>query len=204
MLELFALSFSSMNLPFTLLLGICFLYWGLMLLGVVDLDFLDFDLELDGAADGLSGGGFLETFAFFNIGQIPFMIFLSFFSFFLWCGSIIGNSWFNGGGSWGIGLLVLLPNLVMGLLLTKLITTPLKAVFHDLNGQSKSKPINGKVCKIISPTDPIRMGQAEIIVGDAVVLIHVKSCNGLPIEKGKEALIIDQSEDQKFYLVQEV
>ncbi|RMG67737.1 MAG: hypothetical protein D6722_12680, partial [Bacteroidetes bacterium] len=108
MTELYELSISPPNLPYTILLGLMVVYWLTVIIGAIDLDFLDFDVdvdtdvdvdaevdtevEVDGEADGAGGvsgaGWFLTTASFFNLGSVPFMIFMSFLCLSLWVGSV--------------------------------------------------------------------------------------------------------------------
>ena len=176
-----------------------------MFIGMIDMDLFDIDLtpDLDGAESVGAGSTLLEALSFFNIGKIPFMIIMTFEAFFVWSGSVIGNSIWNSNESIGIAVLVIIPSFLIGLFLTKILTTPLQPYLSDLNGESKSKPIQGKTGKLLGAIDN-NIGQAEILVDDAVLLVYVKSCDNIPIEKGRKILVVDQSEDKKYYLVQEV
>ena len=49
--ELFTEAFAAYNLPLTLFLGLVFLYWLLVIVGALDLDFLNIDLDHDFHAD---------------------------------------------------------------------------------------------------------------------------------------------------------
>ena len=49
--------FAAPTLPGTILVGVCAAYWLLMILGAVDLDLLDFDLDFDGADVDHGAGG---------------------------------------------------------------------------------------------------------------------------------------------------
>ena len=76
--ELFELSVSGANLPFTIMLGLVILYWVGVILGALDIELFDFDLDLDGDADidvdadaGAVGGGGIARGAGGFAGSIP-------------------------------------------------------------------------------------------------------------------------------------
>ena len=86
-------AFNWVNVFPTFLLIIVVLYWLSVILGAMDLGFLDFDIdadfetdveievefeaEMDADAEGGAGGWFMEFLSFFNLGKVPFMVFVS-------------------------------------------------------------------------------------------------------------------------------
>ncbi len=109
MVEFLELCFTSVNLPFTILLILVFIYWVFFIVGAVGLDSLDldfdaFDLDADvdvdvdahldahgGGHAGHSSGMFVSMLRFFNVGDIPLMIWATFFAFF----SGLARLWFH-------------------------------------------------------------------------------------------------------------
>jgi hypothetical protein len=82
--ELLNLIFNGANAIPTGLLLFIFLYWIIVIIGLVDTEFLDFDLDIDGEPEfeiegGVSGdvSWLNNVLSFFNLGRIPFMIWLS-------------------------------------------------------------------------------------------------------------------------------
>ncbi|MBX3439703.1 MAG: hypothetical protein KF861_19595, partial [Planctomycetaceae bacterium] len=74
----------------TVLLGFVCLYWVSMILGGLDLDILDLDIHLEPGTEGhesfLDWG--LVGLKWFNLGHVPFMIWMSVFSLTAWLMSV--------------------------------------------------------------------------------------------------------------------
>ena len=90
MKELLEFAFSGVNILPTILLIFVVIYWLIVLIGVVDVDTVDIDVEVDADVD-LDVNGFASVLAFFNLDQLPLMIFLTFYAIPLWVVTLIGN-----------------------------------------------------------------------------------------------------------------
>lgn len=129
MQELFTAAVSVPNLLPTLLLIFLLIYWLVVLVGAIDVDSIDVDLDLDAGVDGeLSGMSPDRVLAYFNLGQVPLMVFLTFWILPVWVLSVLGNYYF-GNTSWLVGLLILIPSMVVGLFVAKRLTAPLVSVY---------------------------------------------------------------------------
>ena len=153
MVEFLELCFTSVNFPFTILLILVFFYWVFFIVGAVGLDSLDldfdaFDLDADvdldvdvdvdvdadaGAHLGHSSGMLVSMLRFLNVGDVPLMIWATFFAFFLWAGAIMGSHYFNPELGFLIATATFVPNLIGSLFLTKLATAPFRLVFKHAN-----------------------------------------------------------------------
>ena len=154
-------------LPFTLLLIPVGLYWLLAALGTLDLNFLDFDFDHDvdldadvdggldvdadggaeAAGEGAVHGPFLSAFQgalrLVNATDVPLMIVLSILIVMMWICAGIGNILFNPGGGNLVGTLIGVGSLVVGAVLTRLVTTPLKPMFRAMKGKGDGEPTGG-------------------------------------------------------------
>src|SRR6476660_920047 len=149
--EVLSEAFAFVNLPFTVLLGLVAVYWVLVVLGALDTSFGS-DLELGGHVEGGSpelGGhhfegheteahgdvghdGFLSGVAhFINLGDVPLMVVVSVLSLSLWTGSLIANRYFTGHDVL-MSLAFLVPNFIVGLIVTRYGTLPFKPLFRLL------------------------------------------------------------------------
>ncbi|MEQ9442520.1 MAG: DUF1449 family protein [Cyclobacteriaceae bacterium] len=207
MKELFTAAVSAPNLIPTLLLAFVLIYWLVVLLGAIDIDSLDVDLDLDTDVDvdadvdgHLSGAGFDGVLAFFNLGQIPLMVFLSFWILPVWVLSVLGNHYL-GNSSFLIGLLVLLPSLVAGLFIAKFLTTPLVKVFAGLN-QEANETVIGKICTITSQASNLKVGQARVQTSGAPLLLNVKTYEGITLDRGETGMVIEQQEGRNIYFIE--
>lgn len=211
--ELIQIAFSPLNIVYTFLLVLVVLYWLLIIIGAMDIGSvdIDFDLEVDVDLDvdvdtGLNtsgAGGLAGVLHFFNFGKIPFIIILSFVILFSWAGSILAN-YYIGNGSILFGLALMVPNLFVGLCLTKMITTPLLPVFEKMEAGIEPVDYVGMLCKLVLPATTSKMGQAEVIIDNNRLLINVKMENESTdsLEKGAEAIILRKQKDKPYYIIQ--
>lgn len=219
MIEVFQASFSPINLFYTIFLILMLLYWFTVILGALDVGFLDFDIDLDADVDvdvdvdmdadveggGVDAGWFAAVLSFFNFGRIPFMIIMSFLALSMWMFSILTNHYF-GQGSVGFALAMALPNLCVGLVATKLITSPLVPIFDKLDGSVEPVDYIGQVCTIKLPASSTQLGQAEVSYEDSPLLINVKikPDQSDPVLKGDQALVVGKEDNGKFFWVQKL
>ncbi|MEM8970257.1 MAG: hypothetical protein AAGE93_27830 [Bacteroidota bacterium] len=209
MKELFTAAASAPNLIPTLLLAFVMIYWLVVLIGAIDIDSLDVDIDVDTDVDvdvdadvdgELSGGGFDGVLAFFNLGQVPLMVFLTFWILPVWVLSVLGN-YYIGNASFLIGLLVLLPSLIVGLFIAKVLTNPLAKVFGKLN-QESNETVIGKICTITSQASHQRVGQARVKTSGAPLLLNVKTYEGVSLDRGDTAMVIEQQQGRNIYFIE--
>ncbi len=191
------------NLPATGLLVFVLLYWLTVIVGL--LDFKTVDLHVD-AHDGLHLHGadsqwLNGALAFFNLGRIPVMVFLSFVALPLWVGSILVN-YYTGNTALLLGLLYLLPLFVGSVFVAKFLTLPFVKLFAALEKDHDSGAVAlGKVCTVLLPTSPEHLGQAAVRIDGAPLMLNVRALSG-PIGKGETALVIDYDAQRRCYLIE--
>ncbi|MGB3617027.1 MAG: hypothetical protein WBA12_02830 [Catalinimonas sp.] len=204
MQELLQAAFAPINLIPTFLLLFVLGYWLIVLVGMVDLDALDVDVDVDLDADadvGTSEGSLLwlnHALAFFNLGEVPLMVFLTFLALPLWAGSVLANHYF-GNDSFLLSLGLLVPLLIAGLFVAKFLTWPLTRVFAHLDREENTSVI-GKVCQTLSAVDQ-RSGHAVVEGTGAPIKLMVRTPEGVRLPKGATALVIDYLQDHKRYLI---
>jgi len=208
MKELLDAAFAIVNLPFTILLGLVFVYWITVIIGALDMDFLnidvDADVDIDADADvSASNGALMTALSFLNVGHVPFMVVFSILMLCLWIGSILANYYFNSSYSIITAMVIFMFNMIGAVFITKLATTPLKKFFQSLNQEAKPVSLIGKLCTITIEADSERMGQAEVVIQDAHILVNVKTVDNKTIKKGQRAVIFDRSKDESYYLIEE-
>ena len=144
MSAIFQASIFGFNLLPTLFLGLLLLYWITVIAGFLDHSMFDLNLdtdidvdvdvdvdvdtgvELDGATDGV----FHSILVFFNLGEIPLMLFLSFVFLIMWVSSVIlklmidTNVFMSG--------VLLIPEFISALFLTKILLFPFRKLFKAL------------------------------------------------------------------------
>ena len=242
MKEIFELSFSPANIFPTILLLFVGLYWVVFLIGFLDLEFLDFDVDVDADMDvdvdmsvgmdkdisldkdismdkdisveaegdmdldkGIGGGkgaGIgMKLLSFLNLGDVPFMVFFSFFALFFWAFSVLGNHYLHD-GSWAPILGLLVGSMVLGALLTKVLTQPFRKFFRDMGKGDAKIDYRGKQCTLELSVEGDRVGQAHLTIQDKVFVLNVKSESGDRIDRGSNCLITGYDRDHDLYTVQ--
>ena len=134
MKELLEFSFSGINIIPTVLLIFVFIYWLIVIMGVIDIDTLDFDLDMDADVDvdgDFEVDGLSSVLAFFNIGQMPLMIFVTFFTIPLWTCTLLVND-FIGHNSILIGALILFGVGFGCLFVAKFLTIPIAKLYKKV------------------------------------------------------------------------
>lgn len=139
---------------------------------------------------------------YFNFVGLPFMFTFTFWIFIWWfCTAMITS--ITGTYDNTIGFVIMLLALLPSLILTKIITTPFKAFFKNLNKDGDA-PIDylGRKATLLSSISEDKMGNAEVKVNGDTLSIYVKSLTGDPLNYGTSILIIKRSADRNFYFVQ--
>lgn len=218
MREILDLSFSAPNIIPTFLLLVTILYWILVLVGFLDLSTGDFDLDKDVSLDkevsldkdldlhheghidhdahheAHTDSAWVSALKFFNFGEVPFMAMFSFISFFGWAGSLTLNYYIHNASFW-ISLALLIPVLLVAAILTKFVTWPLKGFFRSLNDIEKPFDFTGRICTIEVGTFGDKVGQAEVLAENKVILLSVKSHDGSRFSAGQKAVILNEAEE---------
>ena len=225
--QIVALSFSSWTLPITVLLIVVLLYWVTVILGVLDLEFLDLDLnadldadldidadidldtdmDLDADMDGgsadiqTSGGLFFGFLRFIHIGDVPFMIIFSSLVLVMWVCSILSRHYLSGSG-WLWGLALFVGSFVLSMIATKFLTWPIRNLFSRLNKDHGEaiKPV-GKICTVVMDVSGDRLGQAELETDGAPLLLNVKAWKDSVLKKGELGVIIQYEKNENLYMV---
>lgn len=200
MRELMENAFTGVNIIPTLLLCLILLYWITVIIGIIDLDFFDFDIDLDA---GNSMEGFQAILAFFNIKEIPIMIVISILSLFFWILSMLIYLLPITPGGLVNGIL-LIPTLAISLFMTKLVTWPLKGLFKNIYKEIpvEEEEVIGQLVTVSCDIKDGRLGQGEIKRDGASILINVKSEFDKDIfEKYEEAYVTKKDEDKNIYYI---
>ncbi len=207
MLELLYVAFTPVNLFFTVLLLLVLVYWIMVILGALDVDFLDIDFDsgVDGDADvdvDFQGGGFLRgIMEFFYVGEVPVMVLVSLFSLSAWTISVLGNYYLNSSSSLILLLPILAGNLFVSCIVVKITGVPLKKVFRSLEEDPNApRDVMGRICIIITTeVTSERMGQGEAAGKGAPILLNVIAEGDHVFHKGDEAVIVEKNKETGVY-----
>ncbi|MEM8601018.1 MAG: hypothetical protein AAGF99_13955 [Bacteroidota bacterium] len=211
MLEFLA---SGPLLPLTVLLAVVGVYWLFVILGALDLDFLDVDFDAtdadvdldfeantDVGADADTGlSGWQQALSFLHLGIVPFMVVFSVFVLSWWTVAAIGFFVLGLGALVGLG-----GSALLAILATKVLTWPLAGLFRKLKAAEAPVQIIGRVCTALTAIDHERLGQAELATDGAPLLLTVKTTQpGERVARGERALVVARSDDGQVYLVDPV
>jgi hypothetical protein len=210
------------NAVMTVIMGVLFVYWlftFLLGVGVEDLD-LGFDFEADApeadvsdgepdaadsereAAQEKSPGLFMKFLHFMNIGKVPFMLVLSTLKFFMWIGSLITTRLVDV-TSWGLSaLFILLPIGVVAVFFAKFTTNPMVKFFKEIGYKGEEEiDFLGRSGKMLSNIRAEKIGTAEFMVDKNPIKLSVRSLDGAELNYGDYVVVMDESDDKKYFLV---
>ena len=201
--ELLDAAVSAPNIIPTALLVFVLVYWLVVIVGAIDLDFFDVDVDLGAEADvdgELSVSWLNHVLAFFNLGQVPFMLFLTFLVVPWWAITVLGN-YYVGNESFIFSLAILIPALLVSLFIAKFLTMPFVRVYQALDQEDNTTPV-GKICRITSAASPTKVGQAQVTTGGAPILLNVRAYEGSSLLAGDSAMVIEYDAGRNVYLVE--
>jgi len=203
-------TFSSPNLLATFILCFCVLYWLIVMLGAIDMDFIDFDIEMEADTDVDMTGGteagvawMNKVLYFFNLGRVPFMVWLSIIGLIAWFCTTTVN-FLLGFDSFVIGSLVFLGSIVAALVIAKPLTYPLVKVFDALEKSDALKSVIGQMGEVLYPNKGKSPGEAEIVhEGSHIKIFILPSGEEIKLERGQKVLVISKSDTgSKTYIVE--
>ena len=198
----------------TVLLGVCTVYWLMLIAGAVDLHLFDFDLHADaghldvatldaahldagqleaGQADinhshGAGASWGMAALKFMNVNDVPLMIWLSIFAFSYWLASVVLDGNTIVAGDWNALAVAVARSGAIALVATKLLTEPLRGKFDSVEPNAAATLI-GRNCIITSSTVTTTFGQALIQAEGAPLILHVRGPDGL-LHKNDTATIV--------------
>ena len=175
------------------------LYWLIAIFGVFDMDTLDLDVDVEADMDVEADFSFLK---FMNLGDVPVMIVVTFFTLTLWVGAVISNHfWVSGFGLLFLG--VLAANIVVSLLIAKVLTAPIAVVFRKATADARANfKYEGSVCTLKSDLAGSKVLQCEIQMEGAPILALIKAREGENFKKGDQVIIVDKDPKKNQYIVE--
>jgi hypothetical protein len=198
MSELIKNALAGVNIIPTVILGLVLFYWITVIIGVIDLDLLDFEFDVDSDAEVFQG-----ILVFLNLREIPFMVFFSILSLVFWILSMMLYRLPIEPGGFTNGL-ILIPTLIISLLITKVVTNPLKELFKSdyEEGIAQDGGVIGQLVTLISTIKDGRLGQGEIERDGASLLINVKAeKEEEAFDKNEVAYVYRKDDDKNIYYI---
>ncbi len=191
------------NIIPTILLVFVLVYWLTVVIGFADLDAFDIEVDIETEVNSdMSVGWFNHVLYFFNLGQVPLMLFLSFLALPMWLLAIAATDFLNL-ESISLSFLFLLPNFVLSLFIAKLLTQPFVTLFDKLEAAAEDNiQIVGKVCTVVLNATEEKLGQARLEERGSVLMLNVRTRKGTALAKGQTGLIIDYLPEKSYYIIE--
>lgn len=196
MAEFLELSIAGANAIATLLVCLTILYWLIVIVGALDIEVFDMEIDID------ADGAFVSALTFLGLHEVPVTLYLSITFLSNWAIMMIFSA-ITGLTAPIIGFPLMIGSLFVSLIIAKLALSPFKKMFKYSSGSStNTKKIVGELCKPLFGMEGDKLSQAKIFFNDSEILINVKSRTGEKIPKGVECLILKKDETSNCYLVQ--
>jgi len=193
---------------FTTLLFVCIFYWAVAALGLVDIDFIDFDMDGDIDLDDSVEfqGSIAGLLMKLGLNGVPTTIIITVFTLTGWVLSYF-ISLFG---------LKLIPDLlvfelpfkivvfavvsIVSIFITALIIRPFRKFFQDMD-VDETKHIVGQEVVIRSSTVNNKFGEAIMNDGGAGLLLSVRTRGSDEFKKGDEVVVIEHIKSNNTYIV---
>ncbi|MGZ0170998.1 MAG: hypothetical protein ACKVHE_15695 [Planctomycetales bacterium] len=192
--------FSWPSYPQTFLLLLVCAYWCFVMLGALDMDVLDFDIDLDADMDAsILQVGFIPL-KWLNIGSVPTMLWLSVFALTWWMASRLINSPASHPNlEMAADGLAILRDTGIAVFITKCLTQPLRGRF-DPKEVNLAKDLIGGNCKVTTSEVTESFGEAEYSTDGAPLKLRVRA-EETNLVRGDEAVIVGFQREQNVYLI---
>ncbi len=189
------------NLPFTILLILIMLYWLFVIIGAIDLEFLDVDLSTDGDID--AGDSFFTSFVqLLKMGDAPIMAAVSIMALIAWTTSMVYNHYlnFNHQGWIAAGVIALI--FLISFFITIMIMRLLNKIFGPFNSEEDAMQSSMyKTGTVLTSEVNSGFGQVEIQTMGAPVTINARTPDDLVLIKGEKVLVYDEDKEKGVYFV---
>ena len=190
--------FSWPSYPATVLLLLVCGYWVLVMIGAVDMEILDFDLDVDADASILQFG--FIPLKFLNLGSVPTMLWVSVFALVGWVLSrLLDSPAPHPSFQWAGDTQAILRDFGVAAIATKFVTAPLRGRF-DPAEPNRARELIGHTCVITTSEVTDSFGEAEYATDGAPLKLNVRTSDG-PLTKGDSAVIVDFTAENNLYFV---
>ncbi|RXG16844.1 OB-fold-containig protein [Leeuwenhoekiella aestuarii] len=139
---------------------------------------------------------------YFNFVGLPFMFTFTCWIFIWWSMTTLTTALtFTYDNVFGFAIMLFA--CIPALFVNKLFTTPFKRFFRHLNKDGDvAVDFLGRKATLLSSISGEKMGNAEVLADGNAMSVYVKSLTGEALAYGSTVLIIKQSADQNYYLVE--
>ncbi len=207
MLEFLQECIAGPNLFATILLCLMLAYWLFVIFGVLGLETFDLDVDAEIEVGGVDTGAeasfdFGDILRFFHLGEVPVMIFVSFFSVFFWIATITTNHYLNDELNFVVMFWYIGPCSLAALFLTKLVIMPMVPLFRTGGSPAKSREkLIGEKAVVSTKELNDKFGQIKIHQDGPPIVLNARVENGHELMKGDVVEIIRHVAEGDLYIV---
>lgn len=228
MLEIWSAAISPVNLPLTVLLGVILLFWVTVIAGALDADIFHIDMDVDADMDvdvdvhadidahvdvhtdahaevGAHGLGY-SVLHFFNVGEVPVMVLISFLVLSMWMISMAANQTLHN-HNFFISAALWVPNFIVSAFVAKIASTPFRFIFKALGKDAGTdhRDLTGMTCKVLSPkVTAEKIGQGNVATKGSPYTLNIIATKGETLKKGDEAVILEEDLEKNLYTVKKL
>lgn len=192
-------SLSFPTLVYSVLLGVCLVYWLLAATGLVDIDLDGLGIDLDTDSGGVAG-----IFGRLGLSGLPTMIVVTLLSFFGWIITYFVHllllSHLFGPLRWllgaGVGVLALVP----AILATASVLRPVRRALIRMRPLPETSLL-GRVAIVRTPAVDAGSGMADLDDGGAGLILQVRNDAGAAIHRGDRVVLIEHAADTNTWRV---
>jgi len=208
----FSTAFSFPTIIFSVLLGIISIYWFFTILGLFDIEILDFDMDIDMDLEygGEVGpvGGLAGVMIALGLTGLPITIIVSFIILFAWFCTYIASlyllSFFDMGlGFWLAAIVTMIFALILSVPMTIAMTKPMQRFFR-VSYATKSHELLGEMCQVISSEISEQFGEAELHKEGNHFIFQVRNRQQNSIKKGDKVVLLEYNREDNYYLVKKL
>lgn len=202
MSELFKNAITGGNIIPTVLLILVVLYWIIVIIGVLDFDFFDFDLDLNA---GDAAGPFYAILAFLKVGELPFMFVFSILILNFWIIAMLMYYLPIAPGG-AVNTVLLLPAMILSTFITKFEFLPFKGILKKSSMHENTEDeVIRQLCILKCDVNSERLGQAEVERDGASLVINVKpEFEEESFHKDEVACVFRKDDNKNIYYIVKV
>jgi len=194
---------------YSFLMTIVIFYWLLALIGAVDIELfdvdIDFDMDVETDLDAPGLGGVAGIMSKLGLTGVPVTVVISILVAFSWLICYLLTSLVLPVIPWDwatsvLGLVALLGSFLLAIPATAMLVNPMKSLFVNYDAVQKSSLI-GRECLVRTGKVTDTFGQAELEDGEAGMLLDVRADAAYGIKKGDVVILVSYHEEDDSYQV---
>lgn len=191
---------------FTVILIVCMIFWLFSVLGLADIEILDFDTEIDANNNLDTSIGFAGILLKLGLNGVPLTIVITLIAITGWTLSYFSMYFavklmsIDSSVFWIIKPTVFLASLHLSIVATSIAIKPLRKLFKAVNSHEE-KHILGQTVTVRSSTVTEKNGEGILIQDGADILLNIRSSNNELYKKGDQVVVIEQIGNENLYRI---